>query len=68
MTDDDAEEILITPPAAPVHEHTYGIAAPRHEAIDLDLARRMFAESRAEAYVNLEDIPVKKNAQERRKV
>jgi hypothetical protein len=32
------------------YERTYGGAAPRDEAIDLDVARRMFVESRARAY------------------
>jgi AbrB family looped-hinge helix DNA binding protein len=52
--DEDSDGRIIVRPVQPVHERTYGVAAKQAEPIDLDRARRLFAESRAHAYVNLE--------------
>jgi AbrB family looped-hinge helix DNA binding protein len=53
IAEDDAR--IIVQPLLPVHVRTYGVAPRRDTPIDLDEARREFAESRARAYEELDD-------------
>jgi AbrB family looped-hinge helix DNA binding protein len=54
VVNDEADGSIVVRPVPPVHERTYGVAARRKDPVDLDLARQMFAESRVQAYKDLD--------------
>jgi AbrB family looped-hinge helix DNA binding protein len=54
FVNDDVDPVIVVRPVPPVHERTYGVVERRENPIDLDVARQLFAESRVQAYKDLD--------------